>query len=143
MPTVRLRAPESPPPGPGVNTVTLRLPGEARSEAGIAAVSWFVLVKPVARSAPSRRTTEQGVKSEPLTVSVKAGSPACFELGSISAAAGAGRTEVTAKLLPPEVWAFVITISRSAEPTRVCELPPAPGTASTAEPPGGGVTTTS
>src|SRR6266498_3207809 len=85
-PTVRFCAPESPPPGPGVNTVTLRLPGEVTSEAGIAAVTWFVLTKPVARSAPSRRTTVQGVKPEPLTVSVNAGSPARFELGSIPAA---------------------------------------------------------
>ena len=141
--TVRVWAPDRPPPGAGVNTVTLRVPAVAMSPAGMAAVSWAALTMVVARLAPSSRTIEHGVKPEPSTVSVNPGPPAVREPGTIPVVAGAGRGAVTAKTLAPEAWAFVRAISRSLALTRLCELPPAPGTASTAAPPAAGTTTTS
>ena len=72
---------EVPPPGVGLNTVTLAVPAMAMSEARIEAVSWVEETYVVVRSAPFQRTTELETKFVPFTVSVKAGPPAVAELG--------------------------------------------------------------
>src|SRR5438477_80722 len=56
--TVNVCAAEVPPPGAGVTTVTCGVPAVARSEAGIAAVSWVALTSVVVRAAPLQRTLE-------------------------------------------------------------------------------------
>src|SRR5882762_5030078 len=56
--TVNVCAAEVPPPGAGVTTVTDAVVAAARSDAGIAAVSWVALTKVVVRVAPFHRSEE-------------------------------------------------------------------------------------
>jgi hypothetical protein len=59
--------------------------------AEICAVSAEVLLKRVARADPSHNTVEDGVKLEPVTVSVNAGWPARIVAGEIDRIAGVGK----------------------------------------------------
>jgi hypothetical protein len=84
-----------PPPGAGLNTVTLAVPAAAMSVAGIVAVSWVLLTKVVVRFALFHLTREPtapftGTKPEPLTVRVKDGPPARAEFGVIFVIVGTG-----------------------------------------------------
>jgi len=74
--TVSERAPDVPPPGAGVNTVTLGVPAEAISLPGMAAVSCVDETNVVVRLAPLTWTIEPLVKLEPVVVRVKAAPPA-------------------------------------------------------------------
>ena len=73
---LKVTAPDVPPPGGEVKTVTLAEPRVAMSAALIVALSWVGLTKVVARPAPFHWTTEAGTKFAPLTMSVKLGPPA-------------------------------------------------------------------
>jgi hypothetical protein len=68
-------------PPPGLSTVTLALPGEAISLAGMAALSWVALTKVVVTAAPFHSTTDPFTNPAPFRVSVNAGPPAIAELG--------------------------------------------------------------
>src|SRR5206468_3934299 len=68
---VKVRAPEVPPPAPGLTTVTLALPSSARSAAGTAAVSEVELPKAVVKAVPFQSTVELLVKLVPVTVRLK------------------------------------------------------------------------
>lgn len=78
---VKVRAPDVPPPGVGLKTVTLAVPAVAMSVAGMAAVSCVDEIYVVVRSVPFHWTVEVGMKLEPVTVRVKAVPPAAAELG--------------------------------------------------------------
>src|SRR5512139_1276250 len=73
---VKVRAPEVPPPGAGLKTVTLAVPAVAMSVVVIEAVSWVEEPKVVVRSPPFHRTTDPETKFVPLTVRVKTEPPA-------------------------------------------------------------------
>ena len=62
-------------------TSTWALPGDAIADAGTAAVTVFGSTKVVGSAEPLNSTTEDEVKNEPPTVSVKAGPPAFALLG--------------------------------------------------------------
>jgi hypothetical protein len=79
-----------PPPDAGVNTVTAAVPAEARSLAGMAAWSWLLFKKVVARSEPFQRTIEVAAKSLPITVSVKELPPTTPLPGESARITGAG-----------------------------------------------------
>ena len=98
---VNVSALEVPPPGAGVFTVTLAVPALATSEARMEAVNCVGLTKFVVRTAPFQRTLEPLTKFEPLTVSVKAASPAVFEVGLSEIKAGEGLTTVRERLFCP------------------------------------------
>lgn len=87
---VKVTALDVPPPGVGLKTVTLAVPAEAMSEAGIAAVSCVALTKVVVRALPFQRTVEPLMKFDPLTVNVKAAPPAVAEVGLMVVIAGTG-----------------------------------------------------
>jgi hypothetical protein len=74
---------ETPPPGAGLETVMLAVPGAAISLAGIAAVNCVLLPKVVARSAPFQRTIDPVTKFVPATARLKAGPPAVAVVGLI------------------------------------------------------------
>ena len=74
--TVKLTLPEAPPPGAGLTTTTENVPAVATSAAVIWAVNWVLPTKFVVRSLPLNFTTAPLTKLLPLTVSVRAGSPA-------------------------------------------------------------------
>ena len=101
--TVMVRAPEVPPPGVGLNTVTEAVPEAARSLAGILAVSWVALTKVVVRLPPFHRTVEVGTKPLPVTVRVKAGPPLTAPLGESDVRTGAGFEAVIVNATAPEV----------------------------------------
>src|SRR5262245_39419418 len=88
--TVKVRLPDVPPPGAGLNTVTAGVPAEAMSAAPIAAWIWPELMNVVVRSEPAQRTIEPLMKFEPFTVSVKAEPPAAAEFGDRFEAIGTG-----------------------------------------------------
>src|SRR5207245_660233 len=79
-----------PPPGAGVNTVTVGVPATAMSAAGMAAVSWVAEANVVARAAPFHRTTDPVMKFVPVTVSVNPGPPAVAVAGLRPVVAGTG-----------------------------------------------------
>jgi hypothetical protein len=81
---------ESPPPGDGVSTLTVAVPGKAMSPAETAAFSVAELTKVVVRAAPFHCTTEDGSKPEPATTSVKPGPPAVAVLGLMPDSWGEG-----------------------------------------------------
>lgn len=79
-----------PPPGVGLKTVIRCAPVDAKSLAGIAAVSSVELLKVVVRSEPSNRTTELETKFVPLTVRVNAPSPTNLLVGEMLVVVGTG-----------------------------------------------------
>ena len=77
--TTRVSAADSPPPTPGLKTVTESAPAVAMSDALIGVVNSVALTNVVDRSAPSMRITEASTpstKSAPLTCRVKPEPPA-------------------------------------------------------------------
>jgi hypothetical protein len=109
---VKLKAFDTPPPGLGLLTVTLAAPAEAISLARIEAVSFVTLLKVVARSDPFHLTVAPDTKFEPLTVRVKAGSPATAELGLSPVMAGTGFLTVRVNFLlavwEAESWTWTV-----------------------------------
>jgi hypothetical protein len=87
---VKVAAPEVPPPGVGVNTVTLADPPLAISEAGILAINCEVLIKFVGRLLPFHLTTDPLIKLEPFTVRLKSSPPEATVDGEIELNVGAG-----------------------------------------------------
>src|SRR5499425_1815611 len=92
--TVSERAPDVPPPGAGVKTVTLGVPAAEISLAGMAAVSCVDETYVVVRLAPLTWTIDPLVKLEPVAVRVKAAPPAEAVVGLMLERMGAGAAEV-------------------------------------------------
>ena len=90
-------------PPPGLTTVTLAVPMEARSVAGMAAVSCVPLTKVVGRSCPFHLTTAPETKPEPVTVSVSPAVPTAAVFGPRLEITGAGTPtwSVAALDVPP------------------------------------------
>ena len=101
--TVNVRAALAPPPGAGLTTVTESVPAEARSLAGIDAVSWLLLTSVVVRLEPFTWTTDPLTKFVPFTVSVNAGPPTVVEFGEMLVSEGTGllTVKLRAALVPP------------------------------------------
>jgi hypothetical protein len=72
---------ETPPPGKGLSTVTIAVPGVTMSDAAIDAINRVEEIKVVARPDPFQRTTEPLTKLLPSTVSEKAEPPAAVDAG--------------------------------------------------------------
>ena len=87
---VKVAALEVPPPGVGLNAVTLTVLPAAMSLAEIAAVNCVLLTNVVVRSEPFHRTLELDMNEEPFAVSVKAGSPAWALVGEMEDRTGTG-----------------------------------------------------
>jgi len=77
-------------PATGLNTVTSAVPAVAMLAALMAACNSVLLTKVVTRSLPFQRTTEEETKPLPLTVRVKAGSPARALEGAKEVMVGTG-----------------------------------------------------
>jgi hypothetical protein len=89
-PIVKVRPADTPPPGVGLNTVTVALPALATSAALIAAVSCVGDTYVVVRLVPFQRTAELGTKFVPFTVSVNAPLPADAVVGAMLVVVGTG-----------------------------------------------------
>jgi hypothetical protein len=87
---VKLMAPDVPPPGAGVCTVTEAVPAEVRSDAGTCAVNEVLETYVVASAVPFQATSELEMNPVPVAVSVKAPLPAAAEFGLMLLSAGAG-----------------------------------------------------
>jgi hypothetical protein len=81
---------EVPPPGAGLNTVTVAVPVATMSAAGTVAVREVALTNVVASAVPFHCTTELLTKFVPVAVSVKPAPPTFAEDGEIKMSAGAG-----------------------------------------------------
>ena len=109
---VKLTELEVPPPGAGVATVTLAVPAEASSAAGICAVTRVLFTKAVGCAAPFHWTTELEIKFVPFTLSVNAGPPAAAFGGEIPVMVGIGlfralMVKIDARDVPPPGGGFV------------------------------------
>jgi hypothetical protein len=87
---VSIKAPEVPPPGAGLETVTAAVPAAATSAAPIAACSWVLETNVVARALPFHRTLDEEIKFVPTIVRVKAALPETAEAGVKDVMVGAG-----------------------------------------------------
>jgi len=87
---VNVSAPDVPPPGEGVDTLTGTEAAVASSLAAMSACSWLALTSLVVRTAPFHRTTEEATKPLPLTVSVNGPLPAIVEAGDRLVITGTG-----------------------------------------------------
>jgi hypothetical protein len=117
-------APDVPPPGVGVNTVTGTVPTAAISVAEITALSCVALTTVVARLIPFHCTTEHGTKPLPVTLRENAPVPAVALAGASDVATGAGSAEpdaVTEKLTAFEVADPLDTVIAGVPWRRVSE----------------------
>jgi hypothetical protein len=104
--TTRVSAADAPPPGAGFTTETERVPAEAMSPTGMAAVSCVPLTKVVLRLEPFTCTADPFTKFEPFTVSVRAPLPATVVVGDKLEIDGTGlagllTVKVRDALVPP------------------------------------------
>src|SRR5207247_2103434 len=121
---VKVCAPEGPPPGVGLKTVTGAVPAVAMSFARICAWSWVLLRKVVVRIAPFQRTTDELLKFVPVVVSVPARPPANAALGADELSVGRGLVVVIVNVTalegpPPGVGLNTVT---AAVPVAVMSL---------------------
>src|SRR5262245_62857420 len=84
-----------PPPGVGEKTVTIAVPADVRSLAGITACNRVLLTNVVGRLAPFQRTVEELTKPLPLTLNVNPGPPTGPLEGDSEPIAGTGLTPTT------------------------------------------------
>ena len=100
---VNVTAEERPPPGAGVETVTIAVPTVAMSAAVMAACKLVLETKVVVRGLLFHWTMEDETKLEPVTVTVNAALPATATLGLRELSAGAGllMVNVNALEVPP------------------------------------------
>lgn len=115
---VNVRAPEVPPPGVGLNTLTSTVPAVAMSLAAMLARSSVLLTKVVVRSDPPQRTTEDATKLLPVTVRVNAAPPAVALLGERELSVGTGLlapVPVTALVAPPPPVKVTLPVKVAAE----------------------------
>src|SRR5580700_4029640 len=94
---------EVPPPGAGVDTVTLAVPALAISVAGIVTVNSVECTKVVARAAPFQCTAELVWNPVPCTVKVNDAPPCVALAGDSEVMAGTGLSIVKVRALeePP------------------------------------------
>src|SRR2546422_475638 len=89
-----------PPPGKGLNTVTVNVPAVARSPGRIAAESSVLLMNVVVRLEPAKFTTDVGTKLDPFTVSVNPAPPLTRAAGEMPVDEGRGLLTVNVLLEP-------------------------------------------
>lgn len=94
--TVKLCALEVPPPGVGLNTLILYVPGVLKSFAGMVALSCVLLTKVVIRFESLNLTTDPDTKFVPLTVMLNSASPAVLLDGRMPVVVGTGLFTVNA-----------------------------------------------
>jgi hypothetical protein len=93
-----------PPPGVGVNTVTVAVPAVAMFVAGTVALSWEPETYVVVRLVPFHLTTDDEMKLFPVTANVKEEPPLAADEGLIDKATGRGLLlEVIVNVNPDEV----------------------------------------
>jgi hypothetical protein len=112
--TVKVNEPEVPPPGTGLDTLTMFVPPVARSAEVMAACNVVLETKVVVRAPAFHCTVDVGTKFVPVTVSVNAGPPATAEVVFKDAIVGAGLLVVNANPLdvpPPGVGLDTVTIA--------------------------------
>src|SRR5580704_18236975 len=83
-------APDVPPPGAGLVTVTASVPAEATLATGMVAVNSEELTNVVAIADPPKLTIEAATKFVPLIVSVNAARPTTVVSGEIVEIVGVG-----------------------------------------------------
>ena len=114
--TVNGEAPEVPPPGAGLVTVTLNVPAAAMSAAVIAAVTCVEFTNVVVLEFPLKFTVAPVTKPVPLTVSVNPAAPAIALVGEIVVIVGGGFVtgKMTVVEVPPPGAGLVTNSGRDA-----------------------------
>jgi hypothetical protein len=87
---VNVAAPEVPPPGDGLNTVTLTDSTAAMSAASICACTCVLEANVVGRALPFHRTMDDDRKFVPVTIKVNAAEATTPELGLSEVIVGTG-----------------------------------------------------
>ena len=87
---VKVSPDDVPPPGVGLNTVTVAVPADAMFAAGTVALTCVAETYTVVRLVPFHLTTDDEIKLLPFTVKVNEVPPAVAEVGLKKVAAGTG-----------------------------------------------------
>jgi hypothetical protein len=127
---VNITAPELPPPGAGLTTVTIAVPAVAMSAGVIAACKLVLERKVVARALPFHSTVAEETKLDPVTVTVKAAVPATTAFGFREVTVGTGLSTVNVNPLevpPPGAGVVTVTmavpaVAMSAAVIAACKL---------------------
>ena len=100
---VKVNAADVPPPGVGLNIVTLAVPAVSISDAGTLAVSCVLLINVVTRERVFHLITDPAMKLLPLAVNVNVAAPAVTEVGAMEVNNGEGFeiVKVDADDVPP------------------------------------------
>ena len=110
---MKVREDEVPPPGAGLNTVTVPLPTDAILAAGTDAVRDVALTNVVVRAVPFHFTTEVPTKLVPVSVKVNVAPPAKPEAGEMDVSVGTGllmvKVAVVSEFPPPGPGLFAPT----------------------------------
>jgi len=128
--SVKVAALEAPPPGAGVETVTIAVPGVAMSAAVIAACKLVLETKVVVRALPFHWTVDEEIKLEPVTVNVNPAVPetTAFGFKEVTTGAGLPTLKVNALEVPPlgagveTVTIAVLAVAMSAALIAACKL---------------------
>jgi hypothetical protein len=88
--TVKVCAPDVPPPGAGFTTVMESVPPTVMSTAGMVIVMVVLDTNVVANGAPLKSTVDDALKFVPVTVSVKLFPPAVVDVGETELVVGTG-----------------------------------------------------
>src|SRR5882762_4160616 len=100
---VKVSALEVPPPGLGLNTVTLAKPTAVRSDAGTVAVRCEASTKLVASATPFQFTVDAATKSLPVTARMNSGLPDAALDGARVEIDGTGFKAMIVKVSAPDV----------------------------------------
>ena len=115
--TVKVCAPDVPPPGPGFTTVIKSAPPTEISAAGTIMVIVVLEINAVVNGTPLKSIVDDALKFVPVTVSVKLLPPAAVEVGLILAVVGTG-------LLIVNVCAFEVPPPGAGFTTVMDAVPP-------------------
>ena len=109
-----VQAPEVPPPGAGLVTVTLAVPVLLMSIAGTCAVSWVALTKLVVSADPFQLITAPLTKPVPFTVNVKPAPPTIAFTGDSDVTVGVAlpiENEAAPEVPPPGAGLVTVTLA--------------------------------
>ena len=115
--TVKVCAPEVPPPGPGFTTVMESVPPTAISEAGTVTEMVVLEMNVVVNGTPLKSIVDEASKFVPVTVSVNEDPPAVVEVGEMELVVGTGLfiVRVCAFEVPPPGVGFT-TVMEAVPP---------------------------
>ena len=111
-----------PPPGTGLYTVILYIPGAAISDEKIVAVMLVSFTKLVTLFDPLNRTTDEALKFEPFTASIKVPPPVLIHPGEMVVEDGTGLFTMNELLVPVCELPVLVAVTVNVPPGEIVTL---------------------